>query len=91
MSHDQNLWQMVSKTDLKAQFNSLIYTQGFFFFIIAWQYLLADVISKAEHFQFLQPSKEREKGKASEIQFFTMRKEIKFQFLISKWVTHHEL
>lgn len=87
LSHDQNLCKWYQR--LKAQFNSLICTQGSFL-IIAWQYLLADVISKAEHFQFLQPSKEREQGKASKIQFFTMRKEIKLQFLISKWVTHHD-
>lgn len=56
------------QTDLKVQelallvvqLSSPIYIQGFFFFfIIVWQYLLADVFSKAEHFQFLQPSKER--------------------------------
>lgn len=72
LSHDQNLWQMVSKTNLKAQelallvmqFNSLIYIQGSFL-IIAWQYLLK------EHFQVLQPSKERER---KEIQ-------VKFSFL----------
>lgn len=41
LSHDQNLWQMVSKTNLKAQelallvmqFNSLIYIQGSFLII----------------------------------------------------------
>lgn len=57
------------QTDLKVQelallvvqLSSPIYIQGFFFFflIIVCQYLLADVFSKAEHFQFLQPSKER--------------------------------
>lgn len=79
------------KTDLKAQelallvvqLSSLIYIQGSLL-IIAWQDTLADIISKVEHFQFLQSFMEREKGKPSEIQFFTMRKEVKLQFLISK-------
>lgn len=60
------------QTDLKAQdlamlvvqLSSLIYIQGSFL-LIAWQYLLADVISKAEHFQLWKPSKEREKGNPS--------------------------
>lgn len=89
--HVQNLWQVVSKTDLKAQdlamlvvqLSSLIYIQGSFL-LIALQFLLIDVISKAEHFQLLQPSQESEKENPGEIQIFTMRKEIKLQFLISR-------
>ena len=46
--------------------------------------LLEDVTSKAEHFQSLQPSKEGEGGKPTEIQSFIMRKEMNLQFFVSK-------
>lgn len=67
--------------------------QGLFFdnCLVVLSDLLEDVISKAEHFQSLQPSKEREGEKPIEIQFFLMRKEINLQFLTSKWIPHHEL
>lgn len=67
--------------------------QGLFFgnCLAVLSNLLEDVISKAEHFQSLQPSKEREGEKPIEIQFFIMRKEINLQYLTSKWIPYHEL
>lgn len=71
---------------LVVQLSSLIYGKGSFLnkCLAVLSDLLEDVISKAEHFQSLQPSKEREGGKPIEIQFFIMRKEMNLQFLVSK-------
>lgn len=78
---------------LVVQLSSLIYAKGFFLnkCLAVLSDLLEDVISKAEHFQSLQPSKEREGGKPIEIRFFIMRKEMNLQFLLSKWIPYHGL
>lgn len=100
LSHDQKTWQEILKADQKTQDFALLVgavklsylCQGLFLdnCLAVFSDLLEDVISKAEHFQSLQPPR-REGGKPTEIQFFVMRKEMNLQFLISKWIPYHDL